>query len=186
MVAQAMEQAVVEARIGLGDAALGGRRERAAGNDHAIVPLVGRRRARDQAARRVNRYGLARIVEPWIEDDHVSPSRMIGNDDGVTDAVVKGQLLPGLPGILREALPHAAAEDGVSAVADFRIGAEQSDSSIGDSEPGPARRAIGEQELAVLVVRAGRASLDVDLVIVVLAGVLIQAAKLQGVASPDP
>src|SRR6266568_698124 len=110
MVAQAMEQAVVEARIGLGDAALGRKREPAAGNDHAIVLLTDRRRACDQAAGGVNRYGFTRIVEPWIEHDHVSPGCMIGNDDGVADAVVERQLLPGLPGILCEALPHAAAE----------------------------------------------------------------------------
>src|SRR6266850_1711643 len=111
---------------------------------------------------------------------------MVRNDDRIPDSKVNVQLGRGLPGILRKTLPHVGSEDGVRAMADFRICIEEPQSSIGNCNPGPTQSVIGEQELSVLIIRASWASLHVDLVIVVLAGALKQRAELQRVVSPDP
>ena len=94
---------------------------------------------------------------------------MVGHDYGVTKTVVDGQVLPSLPGILRETFPHIATEDGVGAVADFGVGVKEPESGIGYSDSRASSAIIREQELAVLVVGTGRARLNIDLVVVVLA-----------------
>ena len=60
------------------------------------------------------------------------PQGVVGNDHGVADAVIDVQLLAGLPAILREDFVHAAAEDGVGALAEFGVGVEQAERGIGD------------------------------------------------------
>src|ERR1700731_232700 len=94
---------------------------------------------------------------------------MVGNNDGITDAEGESQILTRLPGVLRERLPHVGAKDGVRTMADFRIAVEQPQSGVCDRDSRPASPAVGEQELAILVVGASRASLHVYLVIVVFA-----------------
>src|SRR2546427_2405947 len=98
------------------------------------------------------------------------------------------QLLRGLPGILSKGFPHTAPENRVRAVADFGVGVKQSKRSVGDcrSRCRMSRPAIGEQELAVLVVGTGRTCLHVDFVVIVLAGAFVEASKLQRVAAFDP
>src|SRR6266404_7876634 len=89
---------------------------------------------------------------------------MVGNNDRIAGAEGESQILPGLPGVLRKRLPHVGPKDGVRAMADFRIRVEQAQSSVCSRDPRPASQAIGEQKLAILVVRASRASLYVYLV----------------------
>ena len=93
VVGNAAEQVLVQTRGGLRNPACGGRGKSAARNNHAIVELICRRRAGDETGRRIYRHGLAGIIKPWIEDDHVSPICVVGNNDRVTDTVVDVQLL---------------------------------------------------------------------------------------------
>ena len=90
------------------------------------------------------------------------------------------QLLADLPAILRKAFVHAAAEDGVGALAEFGVGVEQAEGGVGRSHAagGLSRAGVGEAELAVLVVGAGGAGADVDFVVVVLAGFLVQRSRI--------
>src|SRR2546428_9788193 len=111
---------------------------------------------------------------------------MVGNDDRVAEAVIEVQLAGGRPGILSEAFPHVGPKNGKRAVADFRVSVEEAQCGVGGCNSCCTSSAIRERELAVLVVRAGETSLHVDLVIVVLAGMFEQAAKLQSVVSTDP
>src|SRR5260370_1414754 len=125
--------------------------------------------ALDETGCRADRNRPGRIIKPGVKNDHIPPQGMVGNNDGITDAEGESQILPSLPGVLREGLPHVGAKDGVGAVSDFRVGVEQAQSSVCDRDARPAGPAVGEQELAVLVVGASRASLYADLVIVVFA-----------------
>src|SRR6266481_2672756 len=111
---------------------------------------------------------------------------MVGNNDRIAGAEGESQILPGLPGVLRKRLPHVGPKDGVRAMADFRIRVEQAQSSVCSRDPRPASQAIGEQKLAILVVRASRASLYVYLVIVVFAGAFPKTAEFQRVISLYP
>src|SRR5207244_3164924 len=106
--------------------------------------------------------------------------------DGVSQAVGQCQSGRGLPGVLSEALPHIGAEYGIGTVADFGVRVIKTQGSVGNSEARAAGAVVRERELSVLVVGAGRASLHVDLVIVVLAGALPQAAKLNRVIAFNP
>src|SRR5262249_42496064 len=74
----------------------------------------------------------------------------------------------------------------VRTVSDLRVGIEDSERRVSHGRPAAARSGIGEQELAILVVRASRACLDVDFVVVVFAGALEQTAELERVISPNP
>src|SRR5882762_6657851 len=186
MIGNSAEQPSIQTGISLGNTALGRGGKSAPGDDHAIVELSYGRRTGDEAGLGIDRHRNVRIVKLGIEDDHISPQSVVGNDNRITEAEVDGQLLPDLPGILRETLPHVGAEDSVGAVADFGIRIKQPQSNVGGRDSGPSGPAIGEQELAILVVRAGRASLYVDFVIVILAGLLKQGAELQGVITLDP
>src|SRR5215471_5078505 len=111
---------------------------------------------------------------------------MVRNDDRITRAVVDVEFLSSRPGILSEALPHVGSEQRVGAMTNFRIGVEQSQRCIGHGDARSSCAAVCELELAILVVCASWASLHVDLIIVILAGPLEQAAELQRVASSDP
>src|SRR5216684_7884503 len=111
---------------------------------------------------------------------------MVGNDDGITEAEGESQILPGLPGVLGEPFPHVGAKDRVGAMADFRIGVEQAQGGVGDGDACPVSPSVGEQELAVLVVRARGASRYVYLVIVVFAGAFPKTAEFQRVISLYP
>src|SRR5438477_3677973 len=186
MVGNVTKQVIVETRGGFGDSAVSRRREPATGNDHAVVSLIDGRCAGDKAGRGINCYRLGRIVKPRIEQDHVPPFRMIGNNDRVADTIANGQLLSDLPGILSEALVHVGAEDGVGAVADFRIGVEEAQSGVRNSDSGATSAVVREQKLAILVVRASGAGLNVDLIVVVLAGSLKQESEFEQVISLDP
>src|SRR4051794_2107564 len=95
------------------------------------------------------------------------------------------QLWCHLPGVLREELPHRAAVGRVRAVAKLGIDIEQPQCSIGDPESRAAWRAVQESEAAILVVRATRNSLHVDLIEIVLTGLLIQESGLESMASLD-
>src|SRR5205823_4944212 len=77
---------------------------------------------------------------------------------------------------------------GVGAVPDFRVGVEESESRVGGGYAGCRlpRPRVSEQELAVLIVRACRAGLYIDFVVVVLARALIQYAEFHAVAPLDP
>src|SRR5262249_42006177 len=111
---------------------------------------------------------------------------MVWNDNGISNAVIDVKLPCGGPAILRERLPHIRPEHRVSAVSDFRVCVEQSESGIGYCNSCSAGTAIRKLELAVLVVGAGRTGADIDFIVIVLSGPLIHAAELQSVASPDP
>src|SRR5579859_1985298 len=124
MIGYTAKQVVVQRRRGFRYAPNGGSREPASRNDHSIVELIYRRRSGDEAGLGINRHCFIRIVKARIESDHVCPDRMIGHIDGVTQAVVDGQILPGLPGVLCEALIHIRPKYGVGAVPNFRVGIE--------------------------------------------------------------
>src|SRR6202158_4232566 len=111
---------------------------------------------------------------------------MVGNDNRIAEAEVNGQLLSSLPRVLSETFPHVRAEDGVGAVADFRIGIEEPQSGVGDRDSGATGPAVGEQELAVLVVGASRTGRDVDLIVIVLAGSFKRESELKRVVAFDP
>src|SRR5882724_5347248 len=155
MVGDAAEQAteIELSWVGLGDATLGGGGEPAAWDDHAVISI--RSGADDEASHRINgtldqpgrradRNCLGRIVKPRVKDDHVSPQGMVGNDYGITQAEGESQILPSLPGVLREPLPHVGAEDSVRAMADFRITVEQAQSGVCDCDSRAAGSAISE------------------------------------------
>ena len=180
------EQIVVLTRICLRKAAFRGRREAAPGNHHAVIGIS--RAWNDEAGGGIDLHRFAGIVEPRVEHSHVPPQGAIRNADRVTQTIVDVKLLVDFPGILSESLPHAATEDCVCTVADFRIRIEHPQSGVCYTGPssGVARSTVGEQELAILVVGASGASLHVDLIIIVLARALKQAAELQGVAAIDP
>ena len=80
-------------------------------------------------------------------------------------------------------------------MANFRIGIEQSQSRVCRRDAGRSQdisrpheipSVVAEQELAVLIVRASRASLHVNLIVVVFTGILIQTAELESVVAFDP
>src|SRR5216683_892792 len=150
MVGNVVEQAakIELARVSFRNAALRRRREPAARNDHTVKrvfpspsnkPGRGIDRANDKTGRGIDGYHFARIVQRGVEQDHVSPQSVIGDNDRVTEAVVDGQILPELPRVLSKALIHVGAKDGVRAVSDLRVAVVQSQSSVGDSHSGPAR-----------------------------------------------
>ena len=137
--------------------------ESAARNDHAIVKLGDGRRAGDESRGRADRWGEGRIIESGVEDDHISPDGVIGNDDGVARTQGEGQFLAELPGILTETLPHVATENGISPVADFRITVEQTQGGVGYrssgrregvTRPDEVSAVVTKAKLPVLVVRA--------------------------------
>ena len=101
------------------------------GNDHAVV-AVGPGRRDHSAGLRITVTALRRIVKRRIEDDHVSPQRLIGNDDGVAEAIIDRQLLADLPRILRVGLVGWSAEDRVGALAEFGVGVEQAQRRVAD------------------------------------------------------
>ena len=95
MIGDTAEQAteIELTRVGLGNSALSGRGESTSWNDHAVVGICSRacdktglriNRSHDKARSGIDRHGLAGIEKTGIEDNHVSPQGMIGNDDGVT------------------------------------------------------------------------------------------------------
>src|SRR5262249_20265973 len=86
----------------------------------------------------------------------------------------------------RETFVHVGPEDGVGAVADFRIRVEQAERGVCFGYAGAAGAVVGEQELPVLVVRASRAGLDVDFIVVVFTRALESETKLEGVIVLDP
>src|ERR1700682_6273409 len=104
----------------------------------------------------------------------MTPQAVIRDDNGLTEAVIYVQLGCHLPGVLREELPHRAAVGRVRAVAQFGIDIEKPQGRIGDSESRAPWRAVQEGETAILIVRATRNALHVDLVEIVLTGFLEQ------------
>ncbi len=194
-----MEQAaeVELTRVGFRNAAFCGRGKAAARNNHSVKrvgPGPGNKtglaidRANDKTSRGINGHRLVRIVKPGVEQNHVSPQSMVGNDNRVAETVVDGQILPELPGVLGETLIHVGAKDGVRAVSDFRVAVIQSQSRVGGGHAGccSPRPLVGERELTVLVVRASVAGLHVDLIVVIFARALEEEAKLYGVVALDP
>ena len=121
MVRHSTKQVVVEAGVCLRHASAGRRWEAASRNHHAVIALVNGSRTHDEAGIVINRYRVVGVVEARIEDGHVAPFCVVGNDDGVSSAVGQGQRRRRLPSVLSEALPHVGAEYGVGAVADFRV-----------------------------------------------------------------
>src|SRR5260370_5123875 len=120
--------------VGFRNPAFCGRGEAAARNNHAVISICSGadnkasfwiNRALDETVRRADCNGLSRIIKPRVKNDHVPPQGVIRNNDGIADAEGKSQILPRLPSVLREPLPHVGAKDGVRAMADFRIGVEQ-------------------------------------------------------------
>src|SRR6266566_990733 len=145
MVGNVVEQAaeVELSRVGLGDPTIRGGGEPAAGNDHTVKrvsPCTGNKASlgidctNDKTSRGVDGHCFARIVKPGVEQDHVSPFRVIRDNDRVTEAVVDGQILPELPRVLSETLVHVGAKDGVRAVSDLRVAVVQSQSGVGNSQ----------------------------------------------------
>jgi hypothetical protein len=138
MVWNAAEQAaeIELIRVRLGDAALRRRRKRIARNNHPVVKIFrGSRtgnntvlvdRAQDETSAAIDRHRFAWIVEPWIKHNHVSPLRVVWNNDRITRTVVDVEFLRGRPGILSESFPHVRSKERVCAMTDFRIGIEQS------------------------------------------------------------
>src|SRR6266851_3894908 len=198
MVGNVVEQAaeIELARVSFRNAALRRRWEPAARNDHTVKrvfpspsnkPGRGIDRANDKTGRGIDGYHFARIVQRGVEQDHVSPQSVIGDNDRVTETVVDGQILPELPGVLSEALIHVGAKDGVRAVSDLRVAVVQSQSGVGGSHPGrPSCSAIGERELAILVVRASSAGLYVNLVVIIFARAFEEETKLYRVVALNP
>src|SRR6266704_1352168 len=116
-------------------------------DDHAVIsicscsdnkPSLWIYVALDKTGGRADGNRLGWIVKPRVKGDHVAPQGVVRNDHGVTDAEGESQILPSLPGVLREPLPHVGAKDRVRAVADFRIGIKQSQSGVGDCHARPA------------------------------------------------
>ena len=83
-----MEQVVVETRSGLWDSTVGRRGESGTRNDHPVVSLIDRRRARDKSGIGIDRYGLGWVVKPRIEQNHVCPLGMVGNNDRITNTII--------------------------------------------------------------------------------------------------
>src|SRR2546421_418860 len=84
-----------------------------------LVTLADSGSAEDPAGRGADGNRQRGIIEAWIEDRHVGPFGVIGDDDGVARAVIDGEALANFPGVLREAFVHVGAEDGVRAMTDF-------------------------------------------------------------------
>src|SRR5436309_16138085 len=117
MVGNVVEQAaeVELSRVGLGDPTIRGGREPAAGNDHTVKrvsPCTGNKASlgidctNDKTSRGVDGHCFARIVKPGVEQDHVSPFRVIRDNDRVTNAVVDCHTLPYSPSLTFETLGH--------------------------------------------------------------------------------
>src|SRR5262249_28633169 len=128
----------------------------------------------------------SRVVEARIENRHVGPFGMVGDDHRVAGTVGKSELLCRLPGILSKHLVHVGAEDGVGAVSDFRIAVEETESGVADCNSSTASTTVGEEELPVLVVGASGTGVDIDLVVVILAGPLELETEFECVVAFDP
>src|SRR5262249_20096141 len=144
------------------------------------------RRPSDSPRRGVHVYGQRRIVEPRIENNHVSPLGVVRNDNGVTQAEGQGQFWSGLPRVLRKAFVHVRAKQSVSTVANLGVCVERSERGIRDRCSRTAGAAVRKEKLPILVVGASVASLHINLVVVVLAGTLEQCAEFKRVIAPDP
>src|SRR5580658_10498051 len=105
---------------------------------------------------------------------------MEANDGADAHTIIDVQFGSNFPGILREFLRHVPAPDGQCARPDFGIAVGVSEREISDAHAGGgAGAAVGECEIAVLIVAAAWDRADVDLIAVVLAGVLKIDAELE-------
>jgi len=186
IVLSSAEQIVVEAGGRFRKASLGRAGPAAARDHHSVIAVACS--GDDSTRLGVNGYRLARIIERRIEDDHVSPQRLVGNHDGVAESVIDGELLVHFPGILRVGLIAAATEDGVGTLTKLRIAVEQPQRGVRHRVPAgwAAGAVVGERKLPVLVVGAGWTGADIDLVIVVFTRPLEVKAELHGMAALYP
>ena len=107
-------------------------------------------------------------------------------DGADAHAIIDVQFWSNFPGILGEFLRHISSPDGQCARSDFGITVGVSHREIGDAHTGGgAGAAVGEYEIAVLIVAAAGNGGDVDLIAVVLARVLKIDAGLERVIAPD-
>src|SRR5581483_6635029 len=104
--------------IRFGETALSRTGEASTGNHHAVVTIAV---THDNFARLGASWNdghrLGWIIELRIEYDHVAPERPIRNDHCIPHAIINGQLLIYLPGILGVRLIAAAAENCVRPLA---------------------------------------------------------------------
>src|ERR1044072_7878344 len=84
MVGHIVKQVIVETGACFGNSTHRRRWESVAGNDHTVVSLVDGRRSGNQTGGWINSHRFAWIIKPWIENNHVAPFRMVGNDHRIT------------------------------------------------------------------------------------------------------
>src|SRR5690242_4711115 len=125
MIWNVAEKTIELPRISFGNPTLSGGGESVPGNDHAVIELGNCRRTRNEAGCGIDGHSVGRVVSRGVENNHVSPQSVIGNDNGVAKTIGEGEIALDLPGILRVALPHVGTEDGVSAVTNFGVSVEQ-------------------------------------------------------------
>ena len=112
----------VQKLIALLFAAFGGIGPTATRKNNTIVRIACARKR--VAADGVHLNGLRLVVDRGVKDRHVAPQRVIGLDQGVTNAELDLKFLGRLPGILAEKFNHVTAVRGVGALADFSIAIE--------------------------------------------------------------
>ena len=94
------------------------------------------------------------------------------------------RLLARLPRVLHEDVGRERPPLGERALADLGVVGEDAQCHVRDADPRPRRRAVVEKlEFAVLVVRAARNRVDVDLIEIVFARVLDRDAAFERVAA---
>src|SRR6266567_6012232 len=120
-----VKQAIKSTRICRRNAAKSGSREARTWNDHAVVQLIEGGRTGNEPRLGIDSDGIGWVITAWVKDGHVTPDRMIGNDDGVTKAIIDRQVPLSLPGILCETLPHASTKHRVCPMANLRVAVEE-------------------------------------------------------------
>src|SRR5437870_1793824 len=80
VVGYASKQAIVKTGTRFGEMARCIGREAAAGNHHAVVKLSDGGGSGNESGRRADSRRQSRVIERGVEDDHVSPGGVIGND----------------------------------------------------------------------------------------------------------
>src|SRR5580658_1897268 len=112
---------------------------------------------------------------------------MEANDGADAHTIIDVQLGSNFPGILREFFSHVSPPDSQCARPNFGVTVGESHREIGYAHAGgSSSSAVGECEIAVLVVTASGDRADVDLIAVVFAGILEIDAELERVDAPDP
>src|SRR5262249_42338737 len=111
--------------------------------------------------------------------------RVAGCTDGPARAVFRGGFARGLGRLVTEDGGGEGPARRAGVLSDLRVVGEESHRRIRDREAGAAGTVVEELEAAVLIVRASRNRLDVDLIEVILARVLDDHTGLDGMTPFD-